>query len=259
MKKIKMKDTILSHYQKVHELDLHGWAVRVWKPRTMQQLPAYKMLEVIDGYAEDARCALRDDDKAYWGYGNPDWGMWDALLVRYVDPRHKTLDIYFAAILVRPFSREAFEWYEKRHTGLEYMERLMLMWDSREFDRIGGYDTSYGRPSNMDEWEDALYSVECEEDDIEDTSPDFYHRYDDKKDTAKMPDSLVMRFRHKDGFVQNGTTWPVEMGVPDGFQEKLKVTLQDFLDFTKEHPEFKEMHFYTEPTEWEGENEEAGE
>ena len=80
-----------------------------------------------------------------------------------------------------------------------------------------------------------------------------------EEERPKMPDSLVMRFRHKDGFVQNGTTWPVEMGVPDGFQEKMKVTLQEFLEFTKAHPEFKEMHFYTEPTEWEGENEEAGE
>ena len=81
----------------------------------------------------------------------------------------------------------------------------------------------------------------------------------EEEDNVKTPDCLVMRFRHKDGFVQNGTTWPIEMGLPDGFQDKLKVTLQDFLDFTKEHPEFKEMHFYTEPTEWENEEEEAGE
>ena len=79
---------------------------------------------------------------------------------------------------------------------------------------------------------------------------------ENEKETVKMPDSLVMRYRHKDGSVQNGTTWPVEMGVPEGFQEKLKVTLQDFLDFTKAHPEFKEMHFYTEPTEWEEDEEE---
>lgn len=82
---------------------------------------------------------------------------------------------------------------------------------------------------------------------------------EEEEETVKVPDCLVMRFRHKDGFVQNGTTWPVEMGVPDGFQEKLKVTLQDFLDFTKAHPEFKEMHFYTEPTEWEEDDEEVGE
>ena len=82
---------------------------------------------------------------------------------------------------------------------------------------------------------------------------------ENEKETVKMPDSLVMRYRHKDGSVQNGTTWPVEMGVPEGFQEKLKVTLQDFLDFTKAHPEFKEMHFYTEPMEWEEDNEEVGE
>lgn len=82
---------------------------------------------------------------------------------------------------------------------------------------------------------------------------------DEEEESVKVPDCLVMRFRHKDGFVQNGTTWPIEMGLPDGFQEKLNVTLQDFLDFTKAHPEFKEMHFYTEPTEWEEDDEEEGE
>ena len=78
---------------------------------------------------------------------------------------------------------------------------------------------------------------------------------ENEEETVKVPDCLAMRYRHKDGFVQNGTTWPIEMGLPDGFQEKLKVTLQDFLDFTKAHPEFKEMHFYTEPTEWEEDGE----
>lgn len=79
------------------------------------------------------------------------------------------------------------------------------------------------------------------------------------EETVKVPDCLAMRYRHKDGFVQNGTTWPIEMGLPDGFQEKLKVTLQEFLEFTKVHPEIKEMHFYTEPTEWEEDDEEVGE
>ena len=78
---------------------------------------------------------------------------------------------------------------------------------------------------------------------------------ENEEETVKVPDCLAMRYRHKDGFVQNGTTWPIEMGLPDGFQEKLKVTLQDFLDFTKAHPEFKEMHFYTEPTDWEEDGE----
>ena len=80
---------------------------------------------------------------------------------------------------------------------------------------------------------------------------------EDEDDDHKMPDCLVMRFRHKDDQIQNGTTWPIEMGVPDGFQEKLKVTLQDFLDFTKAHPEFKEMHFYTDTTDWGEEEEET--
>lgn len=80
---------------------------------------------------------------------------------------------------------------------------------------------------------------------------------DDDEEYIKAPHGLVMRFRHKDDQIQNGTTWTKDMGpIPEGFQEKLKVTLQDFLDFTKEHPEFKEMHFYTEPTEWEDDSDE---
>jgi hypothetical protein len=81
---------------------------------------------------------------------------------------------------------------------------------------------------------------------------------DEDEESVKVSHGLVMRFRHKDGQIQNGTMWTKDMGpIPEGFQEKLKVTLQDFLEFTKEHPEFKEMHFYTEPTEWEDEDEET--
>lgn len=241
MKKIKMKDIILNHYQKVHELDLHGWAVRVWKPRTMQQLPAYNMRKVIEGYAEDARRALRDDDKAYWGYGNPDWGMWDALLVRYVDPRHKTLDIYFAAILVRPFSREAFDWYEKRHTELDYMERLMLMWDSREFDRIGGYDQRYGRPSNMDEWEGPLYHVVNEKNDIEDLSPDFYHD-DDDSDVERR----CVKFKVTDEEIIYEAVMGKDEMMKDGGTPLMHACANVFYEFRKEHPEVTEMQFYTD-------------
>ena len=248
-----MKDIILEHYQKVHEMEMHGLTVRVWKPRTMRQLPAYNMLDVIEGYAKDASgwCAI--ENKAEWFYGNPDWGMWDALLVRYVDPRRKTLDIYFAAILVRPFSREAYDWYNRHHVGLEQMERLMLMWDSREYDRIHGFDTNYGRPGNMDEWKGRMYIAESKERDIEDCSPDFYN---DKQDQP----GLTIRFRHDDGMIENGTTWTKDMGpIPEGFAEKTRDCLQVFLDFNKQHPEFKEMHFYTERTDWESEEDEDDE
>ena len=246
MKKIKVKDIILNHYQKVHELEMDGMTVRVFKPRTMQQLPAYKMLDVIKGYVRDAKYSIRDNDRAYWAYGNPDWGMWDALLVRYVDPRHKTMDIYFAAILVRPFSREAFEWYEQRHSGLEQVERLMLMWDSREFDRIYGYDQSYGRPSNMDEWEYPLYHVEHEEYDIEDKSPSYYFPCE-----SNEPDSLTLKFRHKDGQIENETSWPVNEPMPEALQRLMRIGCDNFLMVTSAHPEVKEMHYYTDTTEWE--------
>ena len=179
MKKIKMKDTILSHYQKVHELEMDGYTVRVFKPRTMQQLPAHDMLQWIKYRAEDAIDWMKMENKTYWGLGNPDYGMWDAQTVYHYDPSHKVFNIYIAAILVRPFSREAYECYNQAHTNIDDVnQRLMLMFDSREFDRIGGFDQSYGRPANMDEWEGTLYHVVDEKYDIEDLSPDFYHEHE---------------------------------------------------------------------------------
>jgi hypothetical protein len=177
MKKIKMKDTILSHYQKVHELEMDGYTVRVFKPRTMQQLPAYNMLSWIKHRAEEAIRYMIMEQKADWRLGNPDYGMWDAQTVYHYDPRGKAFNIYIAAILVRPFSREAYETYCRTHDNIDDInQRLMLMWDSREFDRIGSYDQSYGRPSNMDEWEHRLYYVENETEDIEDHSPSCYFK-----------------------------------------------------------------------------------
>ena len=141
MKKIKMKDTILSHYQKVHELEMDGYTVRVFKPRTMQQLPAHKMLYWIKNRAKDAIHYMKWDPeaKADWRSGNPDYGLWDAQTVYHYDPRNKAFNIYIAALLVRPFSREAYDTYCRLHESIDDVnQRLMLMWDSREFDRIGG-------------------------------------------------------------------------------------------------------------------------
>ena len=244
MKKIKMKDVILEHYQKVHELEMDGITVRVWKPRTTQQLPAYMMMATIQGYITEAKDWFAwNHNKADWFYGNPDWGMWDALLVRYMDARRKTLDIYVAAILIRPFSREAYEWYERHHIGLSQTDRLILMWDSREYDRIHGFDTSYGRPGNMDEWEGVLYKAENKNRDIEDLSPDYYH--DDPEQHG-----LTLKFRHKDGQFQNETSWPATEPMPESLQRLLRVGCDNFFMVSKTHPEVVEMHYYTETTEW---------
>ena len=246
MKKIKMKDVILEHYQKVHELEMDGITVRVWKPRTMQQLPAYEMMGVISNYAHEAREGLAWETKGRWLTGNPDWGMWDAIIARYEDPRRKTLDIYIAAILVRPFSREAYEWYDSHYAelaGHNPTDRLSLMWDSREYDRIHGFDTSYGRPKNMDEWEWPLYHVKDAEKDIEDHSPDYYHDEPEQH-------GLTLKFRHKDGQFENETSWPATEPMPECVQRLLRVGCDNFFMVSKAHPEVVEMHYYTETTEW---------
>ena len=244
-----MKDTILEHYQKVHELDMRGLTVRVWKPRTMQQLPSYFMLNWIKERAREAFHYCCREQKNDWYMGNPDQGIWDALTVYHTDPRHKTFDIYIAAILVRPFSREAYDFYCSRHTEIEDVnQRLMLMWDSREYDRIHGFDQSYGAYKNQEEADAVMYRVVNKDDDILDTSPTNYPQYvvDDDEFSPVQRVGMTLRQTPDGGIefhaINNGT-------LP--FKEYCETPLiQDFgkcyVEFRKQHPEVTEMRFYTD-------------
>ena len=248
--KIKMKDTILEHYQKVHELEVDGITVRVWKPRTMQQLPAHCMLEWIKYRAGEAARYIAFEQKNDWYLGNPDYGLWDAQVVYHTDSRHKTFDIYIAAILVRPFSREAYDFYCSRHAEIDDInQRMMLMFDSREYDRIHGFDTSYGAYKNQEEADAIMYRVVNEEDDIKDTSPTNYPQYVVDDDDEFCPVKRVgMTLRQApDGGIEfhaiNNGTLP--------FKEYCDTPLiQDFgkcyVELREKHPEVTEMRFYTD-------------
>ena len=244
-----MKDTILEHYQKVHELEVDGVTVRVWKPRTMQQLPAHDMLFWIKSRAEDAAKYMALEQKNEWRMGNPDYGLWDAQTVYHYDPRHKAFDIYIAAIIVRPWSREAYDFYCQRHTEIEDVnQRLMLMFDSREYDRIHGFDTSYGAYKNQEEADAIMYRVVNKEDDILDTSPTNYPQYVVDDDEFSPVQRVGMTLRQgPDGGIEfhaiNNGTLP--------FKEYCDTPLiQDFgkcyVEFREKHPEVTEMRFYTD-------------
>jgi len=253
MKQIKMKDIILSHYQKVHELEMDGFTVRVFKPRTMQQLPSHKMLYWIKSRAEEAIHYMKTEVKADWQLGNPDYGLWDAQTVYHYDPRHMAFNIYIAAILVRPFSREAYECYCTTHAFItDVNQRLMLMWDSREYDRIGGYDQSYGAYKNQKEADAIMYTVKDEKADIMDMSPDFY------RDTPAEHDGLVVKLRDVDDSIDIEASWPkakLKDYVPF-VRDQLADCMKTFDEFHKHHPDFHEMHFLTERTTWEKDSEE---
>lgn len=126
----------------------------------------------------------------------------------------------------------------------------MLMWDSREYDRIHGFDTSYGKPGNWDEWKDILYAVENKERDIADGSPDFYH------DGETQQPGLTLKFKHDGDQVKSSASWPKhDPALVVDMPERMGTCGEEFVKFTEAHPEIKEMHFYTEPTEWEDEDE----
>ena len=247
MKKIKMKDTILSHYQKVHEIEMDGFTVRVFKPRTMQKLPAHKMLHWIKSRAEDAIRYLKEEQKADWRMGNPDYGLWDAQTVYHYNPSHKTLDIYFAAILVRPFSREAYVTYCRQHESIDDVnQRLMLMFDSREYDRIHGYDTSFGAYENQDALDAVMYRVTDKESDIRDTSPSCYLKVVDTDEDSLVQRCGVMLRQLPDGGVEYHATTNGLEELERGGTPLMHAAAMCYTDFRKEHPEVTEMRFYTD-------------
>ena len=248
MKKIKMKDTILSHYQKVHDLEMDGITVRVFKPRTMQQLPAHQMLHWIKQRAGDAIDWMKTENTTYWGLGNPDYGLWDAQTVYHYDPSHKAFNIYIAAILVRPFSREAYDTYCRLHENIDDVnQRLMLMFDSREYDRIGGYDQSYGAYSNQEEADAVMYRVVNKESDILDTSPSCYLQVvDDDEYSPVQRCGMTLRQMPNGGtefhVIKNGNMSLKEYTDTPLIQDFAKC----YTDFRKKHPEVTEMRFYTD-------------
>jgi hypothetical protein len=247
MKKIKMKDTILSHYQKVHELEMDGYTVRVFKPRTMQKLPAHEMLSWIKYRAKDAIPYMKTEQKADWRLGNPDHGMWDAQVIYHYDPRGKAFNIYIAAILVRPYSREAYDTYCRLHENIDDVnQRLMLMFDSREFDRIHGYDQSYGAYENQDDADAVMYRVANKDADIRDTSPSCYIRVVDMDEDSPVQRCGVTLRQLPDGgteyhAINNGHDDMERGGTP-----LMHAAAKCYTDFRKEHPEVTEMRWYTD-------------
>ena len=260
MKKIKMKDIILSHYQKVHEIEMDGYTVRVFKPLTMQQLPAYQMLECIKNRAKDAIRYMITEQKADWRMGNPDYGLWDAQTVYHYDPRHQSFNIYIAAILVRPFSRESYKYYSETHDNIDDInQRLMLMFDSREFDRIHGYDQSYGAYKNQEEADVIMYRVVNKESDIRDTSPSCYIRVFDVDEDSPVQRCGVTLRQMPDGGTEYHAINNGHEDMERGGTKLMHAAAKCYVTFRKEFPEVTEMRFYTdELVEINDDNEEAG-
>ena len=168
MKTFSKEKLLLEHYVKTAEEVMDDVTVRVWKPKTMQKLPAAYMRALMESHRQSAYSARG----IYWGTSNPDYGFWDAQIVFCADHQHMTVDIYICALLIRPFSEEARIHYDVR-MGLSVWKRLLLMWDSRNFDAEGGYKPSaYGdlpKEKGVRTYEQVL-SVIDKWDDIEDTS-----------------------------------------------------------------------------------------
>lgn len=250
MKELKMKDLVLEHYRKVYETEMDGVTVRVFKPKTMtRKLPTYGMLSELRNRAKDANrwAAIEHENrKVQWWLGNPDYGVWDAQLVRRFDPRTMTLDIYFAALLIRPFSKQAFDWYGAHSMVSDPVARLMLMWDSREFDVQHGYDTSFGTYSNMKELAPYIYNGKKWDvfDPVDDPKFDPCFSQDEEETTERR----CVKF--KVDVEKNEVNYEAVVGADEKMSENatdlMRACAKVFYDLRTTHPEVTEMHFYTD-------------
>ena len=227
---------------------MDGYIVRVWKPKTTTfKLPTYGMLSELEWRVQNSQLCINPDHmkKVQWMLGNPDFGAWDAQIVLRLDPKRKTLDIYFAALLVRPFSKQAYDWYEAHSYTSDPVARLCLMWDSREFDRNGGFDTSFGKYKNWDEFAPFLYNgKKCDVyDPIDDPKFDpFYcveYAEDEDEDEDICRHCVKLRFENGETHV-NATLSEDEETVEPGTNHAkglLHECAKAFYDFRETHPE----------------------
>ena len=74
----------------------------------------------------------------------------------------------------------------------------------------------------------------------------------------ELQPGLTLKFKHDGDQVKSSASWPKhDPSLVVDMPERMGVCGEEFVKFTEAHPEIKEMHFYTEPTEWEeDENEE---
>lgn len=131
------RQILSEYYEKVAEKKVGNKVVNVFKAKGMGDLPK----TLIEEYADpDNICKNRPVYGIRYETGNPDYGEWDAQIVRVY--HGSIVDVYVCAILVRPFSEEARRKYESI-MGQVPAKRVCLLWDSREYDEVHGYEKKY--------------------------------------------------------------------------------------------------------------------
>ncbi len=68
---------------------------------------------------------------------------------------------------------------------------------------------------------------------------------------------FVLKYRHKDDKVETETSWPLKPELLEKVRKYLEPTLANFLSFTHDQPDVKEVHYFTEVTHWEADDDET--
>lgn len=133
---MKREDIIKQNYEYV-TCNYNGKVlVRIFKPYNMGDIPVDLIIE--DAATHRMHCGITAKDQ--WSYCDPDNIIYDAHVVlhRY----GMVCDFYVCALLIRPFSKEALDYYMSGNS-LDVTPRLELMWDSRNYDKANHFQQPY--------------------------------------------------------------------------------------------------------------------
>jgi len=133
---MKSKDIVDVFYRECFYKEHEGFFLKVFKPIDMKPLPigAFEyLLGTLDTFISCDDIAGSDDG---WFSSNYDAGYFDMVYLTHSIP-HQGVVVYVSAIVVRPFSEEAEQIYEKAYSLCNNpRDILSLRFDSREYDII---------------------------------------------------------------------------------------------------------------------------
>lgn len=127
------REVLSNYYELVMSKECGKKVLNVYKGKDMCSLPASFLYDYAN---PETICPNHPVRGMKFSTGNPDYGDWDAQIVKVI--HGYVVDVYVCAILVRPFSKEAYDKYGSM-MGMCAQKRAALLWDSREYDKVHGY------------------------------------------------------------------------------------------------------------------------
>ncbi len=125
-----IKSFVERNYELLHKVEIRdGASVRIFKAKPIRPIPADIVDDLIKNEVDYFSYQPYRSFRNRYTLGNPDYGRWDAAIVRHWHGH--SLDVYVCSIIIRPFKEQSRLRYEKECFPSAPLARLKQMYDSR--------------------------------------------------------------------------------------------------------------------------------